>query len=523
MPSALLPTFAEIHVVSDIHIGGRKTATSDFQIFTPGERLAGLIDRARDARPGEDVAFVLNGDVIDSLAEEDISAYVALDEKSALDMIERLWTDDSFKVVWSALHDFLAQRGRHLIVVVGNHDIELALPLVEAELRRRLAGTDPERQSRLIFSTHGAGFACTVGQARVFCTHGNEVDPMNWVDYNLLGQLANAMSAGRSVDATLWKPNGGTRLVKDVMNLIKRVYPFVDLLKPETAAIAGVLMALDRETFRKVDLSDAIPILKDAFKGRSLTSHLLGFEGQAADARSVAVNEAAVLRQVLGPNLREALADPGAAPDEEDQLLLQAGTAAAAGGVRPLPKPGQPVETLGAGDYIAGLVGFLPKVEALRRALKDWLEDDKTYDVSATTHDGDLFKAMETRVGPGVDFVITGHTHLARALRFPWGGYYYNCGTWIRLLRLTSEVLDSRQAFEAELWPVLNARSMRALDDAEIPGPGGRVKLLHDRTNAVRLSVNAQGQTVGDLLRVTGNQRNAVAVELEAGTRSAVV
>jgi hypothetical protein len=122
---------------------------------------------------------------------------------------------------------------------------------------------------------------------------------------------------------------------------------------------------------------------------------------------------------------------------------------------------------------------------------------------------------MQARVGEGVDFTITGHTHLARALRFPRGGYYYNCGTWIRLLRLSSEVLASRGSFETDLWPAFNARSMDALDQATLPGPGGtRVPLLLDRTNAVRIS--AQGQrTVGDLLRVTGDKRDKVKVSIE--------
>jgi len=40
-----LPVFAELYVVSDLHLGGEKTTDSNFQIFNRGNRLAGLIDR----------------------------------------------------------------------------------------------------------------------------------------------------------------------------------------------------------------------------------------------------------------------------------------------------------------------------------------------------------------------------------------------------------------------------------------------------------------------------------------------
>jgi hypothetical protein len=346
---------------------------------------------------------------------------------------------------------------------------------------------------------------------------------MNWVDYNLLGQLANAMTAGRAGRADKWKPNGGTRVVIDVMNVIKKNYPFVDLLKPETAAIAGVLVALDRETFSKVDLGEAFPILKDALKGRSVTSNLLGADGAISPNAPPQIVADVAIQELLGKNLREAVTENrGARPGaSEDDLLLEA--AAAVGTARPaeVRPAGAAPGTLGARDLIAGWVGILPKAEALRRALKDWMASDDTYD-AGTTKD-DLFIGMQDRVADTVEFTITGHTHLARALRFPRGGYYYNCGTWIRLLRLTAQVLGDKDGFERDLWPALNARRMDALDSAKIPGPNGQlVPLVFDRTNAVRIS--AQGaRVIGDLLRVSGDTRQTVKLDLEPGTTTSQV
>jgi len=192
--------FEELYAVSDIHMGGEP----GFQIFNRGKRLGAFIRYVAAQRPDGDVVLVLNGDVIDSLAEP-IRGYVALDAEEAVRMMTRIADDPAFAPVWEALAVFVTLPRRHLVIVVGNHDIELALPIVEEWIRRRLAEDDSGAQSRITFATHGSGFACRVGVARVFCTHGNEVDDWNPVDYNLLGQLANAINGGRAVDREKWK------------------------------------------------------------------------------------------------------------------------------------------------------------------------------------------------------------------------------------------------------------------------------------------------------------------------------
>ena len=197
----------------------------------------------------------------------------------------------------------------------------------------------------------------------------------------------------------------------------------------------------------------------------------------------------------------------------EDELLLDATRT-------PQHEPsqareGDELETLGAWDMVAGLVGWVPEQEDLRRALKDWLENDRTFDVCDP--DDVLYKAMEKRVGKSVDFMITGHTHLPRAMTYAGGAHYYNCGTWIRTLRLTQQVLDDEKAFAERLWPVLRAGRLADLDLATIPGEDGDVPLLFDRTNAVRVKTE-RGYVVGDLLRVTEADNGGVNVDPEAST-----
>jgi CBS domain-containing protein len=159
-------------VVSDIHMGG----PAGFQILKHGPRLGALIRHLATVRAGERVGLVLNGDVVDSLAE-DIDGYVAVDE--APRMMERIYRDPAFAPVWDGLAAFVRAPGRRLVIVLGNHDVEMALPAVEASIRTRLAGDDDAGQGRIAFAMRGMGFACLVGRARVFCTHGNEVDAWN--------------------------------------------------------------------------------------------------------------------------------------------------------------------------------------------------------------------------------------------------------------------------------------------------------------------------------------------------------
>lgn len=476
----LLPQYDEIWIVSDLHMGGERSAVTNFQILGHGDRLARLIHRLARDRGGDEVALILNGDVIDSLAEEVVPGYVALDVETALTMLQRISRDPSFAAVWDALGAFVHTAKRHLVIIIGNHDIELALDPVQAWIRDHLAGGDPTAAARIRFSTGGAGFACRVGGRRVFCTHGNEVDAWNTVDYDALGQLGNALNAGRRVDAAAWVPNAGTRMVIDLMNRVKKTYPFVDLLKPETKPVLGTLLTLDPSLVKLIDLGPAYRVVRELMRGSAEVKNLLG-AGDLEQAPPECL-AAAALQEVLGENLatevRREMRDDG-----ERSMLLKAESA--------LREPRAAVgsskdpETLGWGDVIRGWLGRVPAAEALRRALQDWLSGDTTFDLDVRD---ETFTKIVERVGPGVDFIVTGHTHLARAIEFAPGRHYFNCGTWIRLLRLSEAVLESPTAF-AQVFAAFEQHSMEALDAATIPGRDGTVlPLVLDRTNAVQIA-----------------------------------
>ncbi len=259
--------FDALYVVSDLHIGG----PADGQIFRQSELLTSLIrtlgsvsensptrsgadvwnsvaisDQSRYAAlPGTDlrVGLVLNGDVVDFLAEP---SPVYLDIDNGKNKLEGIVNREPFKDVFVALREYLGQENRFLVLVLGNHDVELALPGPQQWLREWLAGGDDAARGRLILATDGSGFRCQVGTSDVLCIHGEIADDWNRIDHQGLRAIAHGWKAGRS--SYDWTPNGGTRLVIDVMNEVKETYAFVDLLKPEIEAVLPILNALDAKT-----------------------------------------------------------------------------------------------------------------------------------------------------------------------------------------------------------------------------------------------------------------------------------
>jgi UDP-2,3-diacylglucosamine pyrophosphatase LpxH len=479
-----LPAFDELYVISDLHMGGEP----GFQILKQTGRLARFVRHLADLPAARRVALVLNGDIIDTLAEARVKGCVAM--LDAVDVVGAIVERAAFKPVWDALAAFVQTDNRQLVLVIGNHDIELALPAVQRMLAARLVGSKPAARAQLEFSTTGGGYPCTVGGARVFCTHGNETDTWNFNSYEDLARLGRRVELGQPLDD--WHPNAGTRLVKEVMNEVKRRYAWIDLLKPEKSAAFGTLLALDPGRIRK--LPDVATIVPAALDTRERDRRL----NEQAAAKAPTDSER--LDQLLGPNLR-ALRHAAPPPATgADAMLLNAEDALGAA-------PGttsQPEETLGTGQYLIDrLFGWITKVskeEALRKALLDWLKDDRSFDWHFGKNDDD--RQIIDSVGTGFRFIVAGHTHLARAIDLGGGRAYFNSGTWIRLMQFTADMLANAKAFKP-VYAALDDGHMTTLDDGQ---------LILDRTTAVRISA-AAGQPVGELLVVRGD---ADAVSFEA-------
>ncbi|WP_020564908.1 metallophosphoesterase [Methylosarcina fibrata] len=472
------PEYDEIHVISDIHMGGKP----GFQILRETRRLAGYIAWVGRQRPSGRVGLILNGDVFDTLAE-DIHGYVAVDE--AVATLRRIMEDPSFSGIWQALADFVRLPGRMLVFVIGNHDIEIAFPTVQRLIVSRLAGNDLSARARIEFSATGAGYACTVGNARVYCTHGNEVDAWNYNRYEDLAKVGRRLNAGRPLDPGEWYPNAGTRMVKEVMNEVKRKFAWIDLLKPETSAAIGTLLVLDPSQIKKI--GRLISIVGEKVEGRQQVDQRLSAEGFQTPAPDAAVPLS--VDGLLGPNL---LSGRASGEGCADAMLLEAEERIGHKDALSTLADG----TLGTPQLIWDWMTGVGKDEALRRALLDWLAKDKTFVVD---DQDDTFRQVTAAVGPAVDFIVTGHTHLERAIEIADGRYYFNSGTWIRLMQFTPDMLKDTKSFK-EVYEVLVNGRMERLDEARIKGE----PFVMDQTSAVSI-VEEGGKAVGRLTHVVGD------------------
>lgn len=481
-----------IHVISDLHMGG----LPGFQILRETTRLANFIGRLASTAPDADVALILNGDIFDTLAE-DTGGYVAIER--AVATVARIMDDASFRGIWAALGTFVRTPRRKLVVVIGNHDIEIAFPPVQKLFLDRLAGDDMAARGRVEFSIAGAGYACQVGGSRVYCVHGNEVDAWNYNRYEDLARVARRLNAAQAFDAAEWRPNAGTKMVKEVMNAVKRRYAWIDLLKPETSAAIGTLLAIDPAQAKK--LGELVGIVGEKLRGGAEYSGRLSADGFAEPA-TVAPPDA--LEKLLGPNLRAA-ADLRPADSATDMLL------AAEANLGGAARPAAPDGTLGTGQLIIDrLTGWLRGIdppEALRRALLDWLRGDRTF--AFDDRDETCIEVVKN-VGPAVDIVVTGHTHLARALDLGGGRLYFNSGTWIRLMRFTEAMLKNEASFEP-IYGVLTDGRMATIDAATCAGQ----PLLLDRTSEIEVTRDAAGHAVGRLNWVRGDGTGAPVTEIE--------
>jgi hypothetical protein len=308
------------------------------------------------------------------------------------------------------------------------------------------------------------------------------------------------LNAGRALDPSEWQPNAGTKMVKDVMNEVKRKFAWIDLLKPEAQAAAGVLLALDPAQIAKINR--LLPIVGVRARGGQEVDQRLSADGFTAAAP--AAQPALRADQLLGPNLTQGIrSTPSTGSQGADQMLLAAEKTYENRGAG---APGAE-ETLGTGqlvwDRLTGWITGMGPDEALRRALKDWLADDKTFKVDAPD---ETYKGVTENVGTDMDFIVTGHTHLERAIPMGGGRYYFNTGTWIRLLRFDDAILGDAAAFK-DVYKVLTDGTMQAIDNASF---GGKPFVL-DQTSAVCIKVDDQG-TVGELVHVTGDGTQRVPV-----------
>jgi hypothetical protein len=128
--------------------------------------------------------------------------------------------------------------------------------------------------------------------------------------------------------------------------------------------------------------------------------------------------------------------------------------------------------------------------ETMRAALQH-LQTDSTFDEA---FEDETFKRIEGIVPLGVEFVVTGHTHLRRDHPRTGGGRYINTGTWARLIRIDTQTLHDPDRFK-HLYQALKSKTIDGLQSVVTHLP------------SVACIENRNGDAVGKLqhVRWSGN------------------
>jgi UDP-2,3-diacylglucosamine pyrophosphatase LpxH len=469
-----------VYIISDLHLGGdypvpREPGKRGFRLCTRADVVAQFIDSLTEkfAQQGPS-ELILNGDTVDFLAEHDKKPNTwspfTRDPSRAVAKLEAIVQRD--QAVFDAIKRFLDKGGR-VVVLLGNHDIELSLPAVRVAFRRALgvkAGLD--------FEFFYDGEAYIVGDALI--EHGNRYDAWNQIDYDALRHIRSVQSRLLDVlEEHNFIPPAGSEMVTEVINTIKLDYPFVDLLKPETAAVVPMLLALEPGFRSRLA---TIALLYKRTRSHGLVNAVtprFGGDIRAEQDIDVIPGQDIGSRAGAGANgFGEEISAGGSAPTSavrsEQNAALKETLQAALGSeaeqfLRELDAEiaeadplGQLGEEVGASDTVSRIYGFAAllfgrtsqpfekRLPALLRAMRG-LQDTDTFDLSTESAAEYLNAAQMLADRGGFRYVVFGHTHQAKRVSLGDGRFYFNSGTWADVLRFPNEILKS----EAEALPAL--------------------------------------------------------------------
>lgn len=392
-----------LFVISDLHLGGAPAGNGkpSFQMCSPEgrTRLAEFIEYAgKQQQSDQDVHLVINGDIVDFLAEEEFSAFTASDSKAKA-KLERIMTNT--QEVWKSLESFL-RSGARLTMLLGNHDVELSLPGPRRLLLERLG------PGRVEFIYDNQAFV----EGPVLIEHGNRYDSWNVISHDALREVRSALSRGENAPA--YECPAGSLMVINIMNKIKGRFPFVDLLKPEDAGLLPLLAVLDPSSMKEV--SKIIPLW------RKQSQVQFDDAGIPVDLANIAVSTS------------------------QDEELITLALELAYGDVA----------NVGFVDDLKSIVELWQlarskddrelQLKRLYVALRARAESTwQTFDVNRETDQ--FIKPVKAAAERGFKVVVFGHTHLVKRVPLDQeGAVYLNSGTWADLMQVPDAVLSGDEA-----------------------------------------------------------------------------
>jgi len=392
-----------LYVISDLHLGGAE----GYQMCAAAgqARLAEFIQHLTAKQgQGEQTHLLLNGDVVDFLAEREFASFTCND-KDATDKLARII--GRTQPIWDALAA-IASSGARLTLLLGNHDVELSFPGPRALLARTLVG-----QVDFIYDNE----AFTDGD--VLVEHGNRYDKWNVVSHDKLRASRSALSRREPAPTDYLGPPG-SQLVQKVMTPLKEIYPWIDLLKPEGEGMFPVLAAI-----KPAAMTEAPRFLTYLASAQQVR---FNDKGAPVDPQNIAATSSAESQPEMSAAMREALDIAGlldtqniaGGQDDRDLLTrLRDGASAAARNA---------------------------KIGLLTRGLRFFARaNNNSFDTRI--EQPEFLQAARASADNGFKVVVYGHTHLAKRVDLGNGAVYLNTGTWADLMQFPAAVfLDDEEA-----------------------------------------------------------------------------
>src|SRR5262249_54769303 len=243
----------------------------------------------------------------------------------------------------------------------------------------------------------------------------------------------------------------GSYMVVDVINPIKCDYRLIDLLKPETGAAIPVLLALE-PGYRTI-LTKIVAVRLMAPQHRMASAALPSFAGDIRSEASSYTSDS--FASDIGSSVG-GISDEGgwsfdAAPDPLATILhetMKSGADLILNLAPAEPTFAGDISTHSTIDRARGLARMLvsssreaveSRLPALLAAVRP-LQSDNSFARDAECF-AEYYDAARDLARGGFDYVLFGHTHLARDITLPDGGRYLNSGTWADLIKFPSEIL----------------------------------------------------------------------------------
>ncbi len=388
----------DVLVISDLHLAAERGRG----LFQADAELAAFFDWAHKHAP--DSVVVLAGDILDFLVSDgnDESTAVFAPERAP----ERVRAIiKKHPEVFAALAKLACSPRHRLVWLGGNHDPEMALPEVRQVIEHELC--NQATHTLIKWLVNGEGARLRVGAANVLIEHGDLYDSWNRVDHHALLQAISLANRGLHheglIDEYRFAPPPGSHLVTEHLSAIRQQYPWVEWLKPEWRAVVPVLHEI-------LPMDQKLKVLKLARHWRDLVKTSIITEIRSKTDVS---------------QLTRGRKSAATAPDDLTRYFLKW-----------MDEVEQPATRGKSRDK---------SIAKLTKGLREVAKHDRSFDLMEEEK-GNKKEDLTFLVRHGVDLIVHGHTHAARAYGLHQNqGLYLNTGTWGRLLQLPSHDAGKEQ------------------------------------------------------------------------------